>query len=97
MTEMRSSGTLADLLAPRRRRRIVGRASKITFVQAAFDSAEPPCSRLPLRGLGDIGTTRLLDSFTGVAAATGVSETNDLSGARRPAGAVDLLGTLARR
>ena len=67
------------------------------FVQAAFDSAEPPCSRLPLRGPEDIGTTKLLDSLTGFAAATGASVTNDLSGGRRPVGAVDLLGTLARR
>jgi hypothetical protein len=95
MTEMRSSGTLGDLLAPCWRRRFVGRASKIKFVRAAFESVEPPCSRVHLRGRGGMGNSSLLDSFAGLAADTSASVTDDRCGKSLPADAVHLLGTLA--
>jgi hypothetical protein len=96
MTEMRSSGTVGDLLASGRRRRFVGRASKIEFVRAVLESAEPPCSRLHLWGPGAMGKTRLLDGLAGPAADTAATGPDDLGGKGRRADGIDLLGTLAR-
>jgi AAA ATPase-like protein len=67
MTEIGSAGTLGDLLASRRRRRFVGRASEIELFQAALDSAEPPFSVLYVHGPPGIGKTRLLDVVAGLA------------------------------
>jgi hypothetical protein len=50
------------------RRRFVGHASNIEFVRAAFESVEPPCSRLHNRGRGGMGKSSLLDSFARFAA-----------------------------
>jgi AAA ATPase domain len=71
MSEIGSAGTLGDLLASRRRRRFVGRASEIELFQVALDSAEPPFSVLHLHGPAGIGKTRLLDVFAGLAADAG--------------------------
>jgi energy-coupling factor transporter ATP-binding protein EcfA2 len=73
MTEMRSAGTLGDLLASRRRRRFVGRASEIELVRVALESAEPPFSVLHVHGPAGIGKTRLLDMLAGLAADAGAS------------------------
>jgi hypothetical protein len=73
MTEMGSAGTLGDLLASRRRRRFVGRASEVELFQASLDSAEPPFSVLYVHGPPGIGKTRLLDVFAGLAADAGAS------------------------
>jgi energy-coupling factor transporter ATP-binding protein EcfA2 len=73
MAEMRSAGTLGDLLASRRRRRFVGRASEIELVRVALESAEPPFSMLHVHGPAGIGKTRLLDMLAGLAADAGAS------------------------
>jgi AAA ATPase-like protein len=73
MAEMRSAGTLGDLLASRRRRRFVGRASEIELVRVALASAEPPFSLLHIHGPAGIGKTSLLDVLAGLAAHAGAS------------------------
>jgi energy-coupling factor transporter ATP-binding protein EcfA2 len=73
MAEMRSAGTLGDLLASRRRRRFVGRASEIELVRVALASAEPPFSMLHVHGPAGIGKTTLLEVLAGLAADTGAS------------------------
>jgi hypothetical protein len=73
MTEMRYAGTIGDLLASRRRRRFVGRASEIELFGAALDSAEPPFSLLYVYGPAGIGKTSLLDVFADLAAEVGAS------------------------
>jgi hypothetical protein len=71
MTEMRSAGTLGDLLTSRRRRRFVGRASEIELFRIALESSEPPFSLLHVHGPAGIGKTSLLDVFAGLAADVG--------------------------
>jgi hypothetical protein len=44
-----------------------------------------------------MANTRLLNGFAGLAADTSASVPDDLRGSRRPADAIDLHGTLARR
>jgi hypothetical protein len=73
MTEMGYAGTLGDLLASRRRRRFVGRASEMELFRFALDSAEPPFSLLYVYGPAGIGKTCLLDVFAGLAADVGAS------------------------
>ena len=73
MTEMGSAGTLGDLLASRRRRRFVGRASEVELFRAALESPEPPFVVLHIHGPPGIGKTRLLDAFAGLAAGAGAS------------------------
>jgi len=73
MTEMRTAGTLGDLLASRRRRLFVGRASEIELFRVALASAEPPFSMLHVHGPAGIGKTRLLDVFAGLATDAGAS------------------------
>jgi AAA ATPase domain len=73
MTEMGSARTLGDLLASRRQRRFVGRASEIELFRLALDSAEPLFSMLHVHGPAGIGKTRLLDVFAGLAADAGAS------------------------
>jgi hypothetical protein len=73
MMEMGSAGTLGDLLASRRRRRFVGRASEMELFRVALDSAEPPFSLLHIHGPAGIGKTSLLDVFAGLAADVGAS------------------------
>jgi hypothetical protein len=73
MAKMRSADTLGDLLASRRRRRFVGRASEIELFRVALESAEPLFSMLHIHGPAGIGKTRLLDVFAGLAADAGVS------------------------
>jgi hypothetical protein len=96
MTEMRSSGTLGDLLGPRRRRRVVGRVSRTEVVWAALDSAKPPHARLRRCGRGGMGKAGFLDSFPRLAADTSVSVTDNLHGNHRPPDAIGLRGTLTR-
>jgi hypothetical protein len=73
MAEMRSAGTLGDLLASRRRHRFVGRASEIELFRVALDSAEPSFSVLYVHGPAGIGKTSLLDVLARVAADAGAS------------------------
>jgi hypothetical protein len=73
MTEMRSAGTLGDLLASRRRRRFVGRASEVELFRVALDSPGPPFLLLHIHGPPGIGKTRLLDVYAGLAADAGAS------------------------
>ena len=73
MGEMRSAGTLGDLLASRRRRLFVGRGSEIELFRVALESAEPLFSMLHIHGPAGIGKTRLLDVFAGLAADAGAS------------------------
>src|SRR5215216_6781451 len=67
MTEMGSAGTLGELLASRRRRRFVGRASEVELFRVALEAAEPPFSVLHVHGPAGIGKTRLLDVYAGLA------------------------------
>jgi energy-coupling factor transporter ATP-binding protein EcfA2 len=71
MTEMGSAGTLGDLLASRRRRRFVGRASEVELFRVALESPEPPFLLLHIHGPPGIGKTRLLDVYAGLAADAG--------------------------
>jgi hypothetical protein len=73
MAEMGAAGTLGDLLASRRRRRFVGRASEVELFRAALESPEPPFAVLHIHGPPGIGKTRLLDAFAGLAAEVGAS------------------------
>jgi hypothetical protein len=73
MTEMGSGRTLGDLLASRRQRRFVGRASEIELFRVALDSAEPLFSALHVYGPAGIGKTRLLDVFAELAEDAGAS------------------------
>ena len=68
MTEMASGGTLGDLLAARRRRRFVGRASEVELFRVALESPEPQFLLLYLHGPPGIGKTTLLDVFAEIAA-----------------------------
>jgi hypothetical protein len=71
MAEMRPAGTLGDLLASRRQRRFVGRASEIELFKVALDSPEPPFALLHIHGPPGIGKTRLLDVFAALATDAG--------------------------
>ena len=73
MTETGSAGTLGVLLASRRRRRFVGRASEIELFRVALASAEPPFSLLHVHGPAGIGKTSLLEVLAGLAADAGAS------------------------
>jgi hypothetical protein len=73
MTETGSGGTLGELLASRRRRRFVGRASEVELFRVALESPEPPFLLLHLHGPPGIGKTRLLDIFARLAADAGAS------------------------
>jgi energy-coupling factor transporter ATP-binding protein EcfA2 len=73
MTETRSAGTLGDLLASRRRRRFVGRASEIELFRVALESPEPPFLVLHVHGPAGIGKTSLLEVFAGLAADAGAN------------------------
>jgi hypothetical protein len=73
MTEMGSAGTLGELLASRRRRRFVGRASEIELFRVALESPEPPFLLLHIHGPPGIGKTRLLDVCAALATDAGAS------------------------
>ena len=73
MTEMRSGGTLGDLLASRRQHRFVGRASEVELFRIALESPEPPFALLHIHGPPGIGKTSLLDVFAGLAAEAGAT------------------------
>lgn len=73
MTEMRSAGTLGDLLESRRQHRFVGRASEVELFRAALDSPEPSFLSLYLHGPPGIGKSSLLDVFAGLAADAGAT------------------------
>ena len=73
MTEVRSVGTLGDLLAARRQRRFVGRASEVELFQVALVSPEPPFLVLHIYGPAGIGKTSLLDVFEGLAVDAGAT------------------------
>jgi hypothetical protein len=71
MTGMGPAGTLGELLAARRRRRFVGRASEMELFSTALESAEPPFSVLHLHGPAGMGKTSLLDVLAGMATEAG--------------------------
>jgi AAA ATPase domain len=73
MTEIGSAGTVGDLLASRRRRRFVGRASEIELFRVALDSPEPPFLVLHVHGPAGIGKTSLLNVFAELSADAGAS------------------------
>ncbi len=71
MTGMRFPGTLGDLLASRRQRRFVGRASEVELFRVALDSPEPVFRVLHVYGPPGIGKTSLLDVCAGLSADAG--------------------------
>ena len=71
MTGMGPAGTLGELLAARRRRRFVGRASEMELFSTALESVEPPFSVLHLHGPAGMGKTSLLDVLAGMATEAG--------------------------
>jgi hypothetical protein len=73
MTEMRSTATLGDLLASRRRRRFVGRTSEVELFRVALESTEPPFLVLGIHGPPGIGKTRLLDVYAELATEAGAT------------------------
>ena len=73
MTEIASATTLGDLLAYRRRRRFVGRASEVELFRVALESPEPQFLLLYLHGPPGIGKTTLLDVYAEIAAEAGAS------------------------
>ena len=73
MTEVRSAGTVGDLLTPRRRERFVGRASEVELFRVALDAPEPPFSLLHLHGPPGIGKTSLLEIYAGLATDAGAT------------------------
>lgn len=73
MVEALSVGTLADVLASRRRQRFVGRRSELELFGSALRASEPPFSVLWLHGPGGIGKTTLLAMFGEAAHEAGVA------------------------
>ena len=73
MSESRSVGTLGDLLASRRQRRFVGRASEVELFRTALESPEPPFSVLYIHGPPGIGKSTLLDVYAALAAGAGAT------------------------
>ena len=73
MTELRSGGTLGDVLASYRQRRFVGRASEVELLRSAMESPEPPFAVLHLNGPPGIGKTSLLNVYATLAAEAGAS------------------------
>jgi hypothetical protein len=67
MTEAGSADKVGDLLASRRRRRFVGRASEVELFRVALESPEPPFLVLHIHGPPGIGKTSLLDVCTELA------------------------------
>jgi hypothetical protein len=66
--------TLGDVLAVRRRRRLVGRSAEIELVRAAVEhGGDNPLSVLHLHGPGGVGKTTLLDAFADVAVTAGAT------------------------
>jgi AAA ATPase domain len=66
--------TLGDVLAARRRRRLVGRSAEIELVRAAVeDAGDSALSVLHLHGPGGVGKTTLLDAFADVAVEAGAT------------------------
>jgi len=66
--------TLGDVLAARRRRRLVGRSAEIELVRAAVDDAgDSPLFVLHLHGPGGVGKTTLLDAFADVGVEAGAT------------------------
>ena len=73
MTELRSEGTLGELLASRQQRRFVGRASEVELFGSTLESSEPPFAVLQIYGPPGIGKTSLLNVYATLAAAAGAS------------------------
>jgi hypothetical protein len=73
MAEPGSSGTLGELLASRRRRRFVGRASEVELFRVALESPEPPFRVLHIHGPAGIGKSTLLDVDAELAADAGAA------------------------
>lgn len=65
--------TLGEVLAARRRRMFVGRASEVELFRLALEDAEPPFSVLHIHGPGGIGKTTLLDVLAGLADQAGAN------------------------
>ena len=73
MPQMRSAGTLGDLLASRRQLRFVGRASEVELFRIALDSPDQPFALLHIHGPPGIGKTTLLDAYSRLAADAGAT------------------------
>jgi hypothetical protein len=66
--------TLGEVLAARRRRRLVGRSAEIELVRAAVeDAGDNPLAVLHLHGPGGVGKTTLIDAFAGVGVDAGAT------------------------
>jgi AAA ATPase domain len=66
--------TLGEVLATRRRRRLVGRSAEIELVRAAVEEArDSPLAVLHLYGPGGVGKTTLLDAFADLAVGAGAA------------------------
>jgi hypothetical protein len=89
-----TEGTLGDLLASRRRRWFVGRASEVELFRVALDPTEPQFSVLHIYGPGGIGKTTLLNFFADLAVDAGAKvvllDGRDLSPS--PQAVLDALG-----
>ena len=71
MSGSSSSGTLAEVLASRRRNSFVGRSHEMELFRSALVASRPPFSVLHLHGPGGIGKTSLLRAFAEVASTAG--------------------------
>jgi hypothetical protein len=70
---MPGPGTLGEVLAERRRARVVGREGEIELFRAAMVDDDPPWSVLHVHGPGGIGKTTLLDAFARIAQEAGAT------------------------
>lgn len=68
-----SPGTLAEVMASRRRASFVGRAYELELFRSALVASPPPFSLLHVHGPGGIGKSSLLTAFGGVARAHGAT------------------------
>lgn len=68
-----SGGTLAEILASRRRNSFVGRSAELELFRSAVGSSPPPFSVLYVHGPGGIGKTTLLNAYAGLARRAGAT------------------------
>ncbi|MFN2506069.1 MAG: hypothetical protein ABR540_17915 [Acidimicrobiales bacterium] len=91
MVETLAAGTVADVLATRRRRRFVGRSNEVEWFRTALEASDPPFSVLYLHGPGGIGKKTLLE-ILGDTARGAERPSSTSTGGMPPA----LLGAIAR-
>lgn len=68
-----TTGTLAEVLALRRRQSFVGRSEELDLFRAALGASRPPFSVLHVHGPGGIGKTSLLGVFSELARGAGAT------------------------